>query len=815
MSVRPKGLSPRGIVSRAARAQRGLRGRMGRWSSLLAVGALATAPLLVTHAVTAPEAAAAAACVQSNGSIPNVTQFDMNLADRVLVSGTPDTVGAVYKYVMADPDNLFDIIVTVVAMNDPDGAAGLAIVNPGVDRETYVNPNGTFTTSPWLDTPIWDLNNRYVNGNLDAWMTMKYQFVDHATGLPVSLNVMATTADNDSGNNLGNYAREYVRYETAPTALVYGTGTVLAQPDANGKIWGKTTVLSGVQVENTASVAGVYTNVSEFTWTSGHLITDTGTPPSYDDTWQRMGALSLRCETALLGVLPPDLTLEKTLITAGPYTVGQSIQYTLIPKNIGFGPAATGWFVREVPQTGLTITAMTGTGYTCNVSTKTCTASGALAPGATGGTITVTATISSSTNGELRNVAYVAPSGSATTPETIPLGTAPTYSTDTVASTTNNDAQAVITFTPKVELVKWISNVVDTTGNGIIGPGDTLTYSFKVTNTGNVVLAPVVINDTKLGITNTQCVPTLAVGATTTCTFTKTYVITEGDLLAGGVVNTATATGTPPSGLGLTPATDVSDTGTAPTTPGVVTTVTNPETVDTPIPSTVYTSVTNSSALGDDPTVLTLQTPVASIVLLKSITNVVDTNGNGFIGQGDTVTYTFKVTNTGNVTLAPVTITDTKLNLTDWACLATLAPGTTALCTSTASYIIQAEDVLNKGIVNTATATGTPPTTPSGAPVIPPATDVSDTGTYPTTPGHVSTVVDPATNETTIPTSITTTVTNSPTDPTSDPTVLSLAPYSLPRTGGVGVNLYTSGGALIVVGGLAWFLLGLRRRRTA
>ena len=117
---------------------------------------------------------------------------------------------------------------------------------------------------------------------------------------------------------------------------------VLAQPDANGKIWGKTTVLSGVQVENTASVAGVYTNVSEFTWTSGHLITDTGTPPSYNDTWQRMGALSLRCETALLGVLPPDLTLEKTLITAGPYTVGQSIQYTLIPKNIGFGPAATG-----------------------------------------------------------------------------------------------------------------------------------------------------------------------------------------------------------------------------------------------------------------------------------------------------------------------------------------------------------------------------------------------------------------------------------------------------------------------------------------
>ena len=58
-------------------------------------------------------------------------------------------------------------------------------------------------------------------------------------------------------------------------------------------------------------------------------------------------------------------------------------------------------------------------------------------------------------------------------------------------------------------------------------------------------------------------------------------------------------------------------------------------------------------------------------------------------------------------------------------------------------------------------------------------------------------------------------MTNSPTDPTSDPTVLSLAPYTLPRTGGVGVNLYTSGGALIVGGGLVWLLLGLRRRHAA
>ena len=810
MSVRPMGLSTRGIASRAVRASLGLRGRMGRWSSLLALGALATAPLLVTHAVTAPEAAAATTCVESNGSIPNVTEFDMFLSDRILVSGTDNTVGAVYKYVQADTGNLYDIIVTVMAVHDGDGA-GTLLTNPQIDRETLTDP---LPIPAYLGTPMWDLNNR-VMSNLETWMTMKYQFVDHATGSPVSLNVIATSVDNDSTDNTHNTVQEYVRYNTLPNAWMYGTGSLLPQPTADGTILGWTGYNPGVIVENRSSAAGIYTNTSEFTWTSGHLVTYVSMPDPIDSIHQRIGALSLRCESGLSGVLPPDLTLQKTLNTTAPGGIGSFVTFTLTPSNIGFGSAAANWFVKEVPQTGLTITAMSGTGYTCSVGTLTCTNGTALAAGATANPITVTARVDSVTGGQLRNVAYVAPVAGATPAETIPLGTPPTSSTDTVASTTNNDAQAVVTWTPQIELVKWISQIVDTTGDGIIGPGDTLTYSFRVKNTGNVALSSVVINDSKLGITNSACVASLAVGASATCSFTKTYVITEADLLAGGVVNTATATGTPPSGLGLTNTTDVSDTGTAPTTPGVVTTVSTPETVDTPIPSTVYTSVTNSSALGDDPTVLTLQTPVASLVLLKSITNVVDTTGNGLIGVGDTVTYTFKVTNTGNVTLAPVTITDEKLGLTNWSCLATLAPGQTANCTSTANYIIQTVDVQNQGIVNTATATGTPPTRPAGAPVIPPATDVSDTGTYPTTPGHVSTVTNPATNETTIPTSITTTVTNSPTDPTSDPTVLSLAAYTLPRTGGVGVNLYTSGGALIVGGGLVWLLLGLRRRHAA
>ena len=66
-----------------------------------------------------------------------------------------------------------------------------------------------------------------------------------------------------------------------------------------------------------------------------------------------------------------------------------------------------------------------------------------------------------------------------------------------------------------------------------------------VTNTGNVTLTGVTVDDPKVG-TVTCPATTLAPAESTTCT--ATYTLTQADVDAGEVVNNATASGTPPTG---------------------------------------------------------------------------------------------------------------------------------------------------------------------------------------------------------------------------------------------------------------------------
>ena len=69
--------------------------------------------------------------------------------------------------------------------------------------------------------------------------------------------------------------------------------------------------------------------------------------------------------------------------------------------------------------------------------------------------------------------------------------------------------------------------------------GQTITYTIKVQNAGNVPYTNVKVEDPLTGLTET--IETLAVGETRT--FTTEYVVTEADVLEGHVLNTATATG--------------------------------------------------------------------------------------------------------------------------------------------------------------------------------------------------------------------------------------------------------------------------------
>lgn len=205
--------------------------------------------------------------------------------------------------------------------------------------------------------------------------------------------------------------------------------------------------------------------------------------------------------------------------------------------------------------------------------------------------------------------------------------------------------------------------------------GATVDYSFVVTNTGNVMLSNVTVTDPLPGLSPISCPDdTLAPGAETTCT--ATYTVTQDDVNAGTIENTATATGQAPGDL---PSPTDESSATVP-------------------PSQASGISIEKSGSGPDP-----------------------------LTVGSSIEYTFRVTNTGNVTLTDVTVTDPLPGLSPISCPGTtLAPGAEMTCTAT--YTVTQADAEAGVVENTATVTGQTPT--GGAP----PTDTSTTTVPPAEP---------------------------------------------------------------------------------
>ena len=71
--------------------------------------------------------------------------------------------------------------------------------------------------------------------------------------------------------------------------------------------------------------------------------------------------------------------------------------------------------------------------------------------------------------------------------------------------------------------------------------GETVNFTFAVSNTGNVTLSNVLVSDPFFGTPVSCTIPTIAPGATdTTCT--ASYVVQQADVDAGQITNTATVT---------------------------------------------------------------------------------------------------------------------------------------------------------------------------------------------------------------------------------------------------------------------------------
>jgi uncharacterized repeat protein (TIGR01451 family) len=223
---------------------------------------------------------------------------------------------------------------------------------------------------------------------------------------------------------------------------------------------------------------------------------------------------------------------------------------------------------------------------------------------------------------------------------------------------------------------------------GDLAPGSQVPYDFVVTNSGTTPITNLVVNDPKIGPV-TCPTTTLAVGQTVTCT--ATYTVTAADAAAGGIDNTAIATGTSDGTL-----------------------------VESP-PSSEHVPLDRPPAIGID--------------------KEVETPGPYAVGQ--TVTYRYTVRNTGGVQLQNVTVQDD--HVTGITCQSTTLapaeqPGDTTTCTGT--YVITAADGTAGEVTNVATATGrtadgetilspeTQVTVPIGTPHVTLAKRVTSTGPY-------------------------------------------------------------------------------------
>jgi uncharacterized repeat protein (TIGR01451 family) len=105
-----------------------------------------------------------------------------------------------------------------------------------------------------------------------------------------------------------------------------------------------------------------------------------------------------------------DLTIAKTQ-TGGVVMPGQPITFTLRVTNIGTSPSSGTVTVTELPPPGLTVTALSGSGWACIVATLTCIRSDALAPTTSYPDITVTATVASGATGTIANRVLVSGGG--------------------------------------------------------------------------------------------------------------------------------------------------------------------------------------------------------------------------------------------------------------------------------------------------------------------------------------------------------------------------------------------------------------------
>ncbi|MDB4716922.1 hypothetical protein OAF03_02020, partial [Flavobacteriaceae bacterium] len=216
---------------------------------------------------------------------------------------------------------------------------------------------------------------------------------------------------------------------------------------------------------------------------------------------------------------------------------------------------------------------------------------------------------------------------------------------DDADGNTQNDPTIVdLVPAPEMELTKTGTITFDN-GDGMISPGDRITYTIKLENTGNLLINNISLTDTMAdgnGVPlNLDSGPTFVQSSlgsvngilqlTEVATYTAVYTITNSTANSGLVSNSIYVIG---SAGGLSNnVTETSDDGD-----------------DT------------DGNTEDDSTVI--QIPELPSIEVTKIYTTNDLNGNGVIDLGDRINYTITVENTGNQDLTGLNLDETFTNLT-------------------------------------------------------------------------------------------------------------------------------------------------------
>jgi gliding motility-associated-like protein/uncharacterized repeat protein (TIGR01451 family) len=565
---------------------------------------------------------------------PNVT---LNIATGQ-VDVKPNTPAGVYTLVYEIVDKLDASQIKQATVTITVAAPALAATNDSGNANGYTG--GTAVENVLV-------NDTY-NGNPATLNDVKLSQVSTSNS-NVTLDVTTGKVNVAPNTSAGTYTLVYQiedklntgQTKIATVIITVGTNTILAKDDtgtANG-------FTGGIAVENIlindkyndVSTAAITTVVINQISTSnpkinidaatGKVNVASGTLPGvYTLTYQIADKLdAAKISTAVVTVNIPnwitDLQISKTANVTGVETNGD-ISYTITIKNNGPATVLSGesiGLIENLPA-GLENISYSAIGGTYSTAGKTFILTADLLVGQQVSLMVNGHVAAAFAGADLVNSVSINPTAKSTDPEN-----------------TNNQSTVTTTILKgKIALVK--------TG-ALSADRKSITYTFNITNTGNVVLNNVVLIDQKLALNKTFSTA-LAVGAS--FTFDQVYTLSQSDKDAGSVSNTASVSAKTPAGNTVN---DISGTGSG-----------NDNPTETPI--------LNTSSL--------TFTKVASAVGTKI---------------GESIDYTFTIANTGSVTLSNLTVSDAAVDAGSIKpeSISTLAPG--ASVNVTAKHTLTQNDI--------------------------------------------------------------------------------------------------------------------------